>query len=94
MKIKLLETCHIPDETWIESEEVPVRPFATNYAGARIEVTTETALPLIRDRRAVALDDSGAEVEVDEKGNVVKPERAASELEQRVARTFGGSEVQ
>jgi hypothetical protein len=92
MKIKLLETCHIPDEVWQKSEEHPTQPFATNYAGAVIEVSTQVALPLVRDRKAVAVDEKGAEIQIDEKGNVVAPE--PTELEKRVTRTFGGREGQ
>lgn len=92
MKIKLLETCHIPDEVWTKTEEHPEQPIATNYAGAVLEISKENALPLIRDRKAVALDASGAQIEVDEEGEPVAA--ATTDLEQRVAHTFGGGESQ
>lgn len=56
VKIKLTQTAHIPDETWIESEEHPVQPVATNYAGAVLGVGIKTARRLIREGKAEIAD--------------------------------------
>lgn len=51
MRIKLLETLHVPDENY--EGEGPV-PTATNYAGSVIDVSTEFALRAIASGKAVA----------------------------------------
>lgn len=57
MKIKLIATAHIPDENWVESTEHPVQQKATNYAGAELEVSDAVAEELIRDGKAVNVED-------------------------------------